>query len=176
MIRIKEVEAHELNQVFELCRLHADDMGLAGHDDMDDRWAKQQMKKMLINPYYRTYAAIKDMEWVGYATVCVDEKLWNKKVYGEQILFFVRTDVRKGYEVADALMKACVDWFKEMECVYFQTSVAMYNDEYKPNDRVIQKARGYWKHYGMEEIGYTFVMPLQEVEDFFLSEEELEGY
>jgi hypothetical protein len=176
MIRIKEVEAHELNQVFALCRLHADDMGLAGHDDMDDRWAKQQMKKMLINPYYRTYVAIKDMEWIGYAVVCVEEKLWNKKVYGEQILFFVRTDVRKGYEVADALMKACVDWFKEMECVYFQTSVAMFNADYSANEPVVSKARRYWTQYGMEEVGYTFVMPLDQVEEFYFESNDIEDY
>jgi len=176
MIRVREVEAHELNQIFDLCRLHADDMGLAGHDDMDDRWAKQQMKKMLINPYYRTFVAIKDMEWIGYATVCVEEKLWNKKVYGEQILFFVRKDVRKGYEVADALMQSCIDYFKQMECVYFQTSVAMFNKDYSVNDRVVSKARSYWKNYGMEEVGYTFVMPLDQVEEFFYSPDELEEY
>lgn len=174
MIRVVEAEPHRINKVFDLCIQMAEDMKIAGYDDMDEPWSKKNLRNVMINPQYKFYIAERNMEWVGFVIVRADVKLWNKKTVGELVLIWTRKDVRRGDEVADALMDAAKTWFKEMECHYFQTSVLMFDDNYQARTDVIEKAKNYWERYGLEMVGYNFVQQIEYEEPFYLSEEELE--
>lgn len=176
MTRVIKGETQDINKIFNLCRQMAEDMKIAGYDDMDEPWAKKNLRTMIINPQYEIFIAVKDFEWVGFMMVRVDPKLWNKRPIGELVLFWTRKDVRHGDAVADAMMDQARAWFKEMECHYFQTSVLMFDKDYQAREDVINKARAYWNRYGMEECGYNFVMPIEYEEPFFLNDDEIEEY
>lgn len=174
MIRIVEAEPQKINKVFDLCVQMAQDMKIAGYDDMDEPWSKKNLRNVMINPQYKFFIAERNMEWVGFIIVRADVKLWNKKTVGELVLLWTRKDVRHGDGVADELMHRASAWFKEMECHYFQTSVLMFDKDYRARDDVIEKAKRYWTRYGMQMVGYNFVKPIEYEEPFFLDPDEYE--
>lgn len=51
MTRVIKGETQDINKIFDLCRQMAEDMKIAGYDDMDEPWAKEKPKN---NDYQST--------------------------------------------------------------------------------------------------------------------------
>ena len=161
---IREVKPTEVATFCELCEQHALDAGLVEHDQLDKKFVKTQIKKVMINPnmHILVYVDYND-KMLGYAVGAGKQKIWNGTLYSELLLFFVHPGVRKGTTIADELFLAMQDWFIEVGCLYMQASNMIYNKEFEPDTEWLNKGRNYFKKQEMAEVGYHFVKNLEDL-------------
>lgn len=158
---IREPNVTELEKITDIAVEHGKDAGIYGHDDGDRSHFKQQIRQMMISPDYKIFVYETNDKFAGYIVGSINQKLWNPTLYGELILYFVHPEVRNKY-IADDLFGVLQDWFVENGCRYMQASCLMYDENYQPNDPWLHRATTYYKSKGMAEVGYHYVMDLEQ--------------
>lgn len=159
---VRQPKPKELEKLTDLANAHAVDAGLNEHDQFDRKHSKEQLKRAMISPDYNVLVYEKQGVFIGYAMGSANVKLWNKTQYGEMILFFVHPNERKK-SIADELFYAMQDWFVEVGCVFMQASCMSYTKDYMPNEEWLRRARNYFAHNSMEEVGYHYVKNLEDL-------------
>lgn len=160
---IRQPRPEELEKLVNVCVEHAKDAGLVDHDQLDRSHSKQQLKQMMISPDYKIFVYERDGVFAGYVVGNITQKLWNKTLYGEIILYFLHPEVRNK-NLADDLFNAVEDWFLDNGCLYQQASCLMYDSMYQPNTEWLNRSTTYLKTRGMAEVGYHYVKPLEKDE------------
>lgn len=150
----------ELELLVDIAIEHAKDAGLAGHDDIDRKFCKQQFKKVMMSPDYKVFVEEKNGKFVAYAIGKICQKIWNGKRYGELLFIFVHPEARNKH-LADTLYQFVSDWFVEMRCDFMQASCMTYTKDYEPNEQWMKRIDTYYKSRDMQQVGYNFVKPLE---------------
>lgn len=162
-MRIRQPRPDELEKLANVCVEHAKDAGLIEHDQLDRAHSKKQLRSMMISPDYKIFVLDYNDVFAGYIVGNVSQKLWNKTLYGEIILYFVHPEVRNKY-IADDLFNAIEDWFVECGCLYVQASCLMYDENYQPNQNWLHRSKTYLQTRTMNEVGYHYVKQLERSE------------
>lgn len=157
---IREIEPKELDQWLQLCKRHAQEAGVDEHDAIDDNVAREQMRNCIISPDYKVFVIDERDELVGYCIAAAQEKLWNKKLYGEIMMFYIDPDIRNAWLAKDLFDYAC-RWLRSIGAIYVQASCMIYNDDYEPIEEYTRRSRTFFKKQGMAEVGYHFVKTLE---------------
>ena len=157
---IRQPHPNELEKLVSICVEHANDAGLIEHDQLDRSHSKQQLKQMMISPDYKIFVYEYKDKFAGYIVGNISQKLWNKTLYGEIVLYFVHPEVRNKH-IADDLFNAVEDWFVENGCQYQQASCLMYDSDYKANETWLHRSTTYLKTRHMNEVGYHYVKKLE---------------
>lgn len=156
---IREAKKDELNLVLEIAHRHAQDAGVAGYDDIDDNHFRQQLKDAVITPSAKLLIVFDNMKPVGYSLSTLDEKIWNGALHGHIMLFYIDKEARNK-NIADDLLAMNEDWFRDSGCLFYHASVMLYDENYKPKDEYIRRAKTYFAS-SMAEVGYSFVKGLK---------------
>jgi len=158
---IRELEPRELDDWLMLCRRQAEEAGVGSHDAIDDNVAREQMRNCLISPDYKVFVVDEAQQIVGYCIVAAQEKLWNKKLYGEIMMFYIDKDVRNAWVAKDLFDYAC-RWLRSIGALYVQASCMLYDEEYQPIETYTERSRIFFKKQQMAEVGYHFVKTLED--------------
>jgi GNAT superfamily N-acetyltransferase len=163
-IMIRELRTDELEKLVNLAAEHAKDANLISHNTLDRTWFKKNMREMMIAPEYKIFVYVENDLLLGYCVAGITTMLWNKTLLGDIDLFFIHPSVRNKH-IADDLINACEDWFEKEGCAYYLTGNLMYDADYQPNEKYLNRSRTYFTRImGMQEVGYNFVKRLGEVD------------
>ena len=157
---IREPRTDELEKLVSIAIEHANDAGLAGHDDVDRTFVKKQFRAMMMSPDFKIFVEPKNDVFAAYAIGRICQKIWNGKRYGEITFIFVHPEARSKI-LADDLYHSLVDWFREMRCDFVQASCMTYDNDYQPIEPWLHRVKTYYKNQGMQEVGYHYIKPME---------------
>ena len=156
---IRQLKVEEFDQFLDVAILHHNDAGLPESDQIDRGYSKKQLKNMYIYQNWRIFVAEENGRFIGYIAGYIDKKLWNNSLFGEIVLLFVHPEHRSKL-LADQLFDAMVEWFIGAGCQYYLASCMSWDSEFKKVERWSERATNYFSSKGMQEVGYTFVQPI----------------
>ena len=157
---IRAPSTTDLDAISNLTMVHCKDAGMDGHDSVDKRRVKQQLREIMIHSNYQMFIAEQRGEIVGYIIGSIEEKFWNAKRYGEIMYIFIHPNIRNKL-LLDDLWKYMTNWFLENNCMYYQASVLAHDAKYQQQTEYVNKARKYFgEHNKMNEVGYHFCAEL----------------
>lgn len=158
---IREPRPEEIEVLIDLMFNHGIDCGVNSYDPVDRTYLKQNIRNAFIYQDHKIYVFEKERRFVGYIIGKLDEQFWNKKLFGEILLFYVEPEYRNKYH-ADQLFDYMVQWFNENGCSYVMSSIFCMLNDYSINENYVERGRQYFRSKHMNEVGYTFVLPAQE--------------
>jgi len=156
---IRELKVEEFDKFLDLAIVHHTDAGLPESDQIDRIHCKKELRNAFIYSNWKIFVNEENNKITGYIVGYIDKKLWNNAIFGEITLLFVHPEHRSK-KVADDLFDAMVDWFSKKGCEYYLASCMSWNKEYKKVDAWSDRATNYYKSRGLNEVGYTYVQPI----------------
>jgi|LULY01.1.fsa_nt_gb ribosomal protein S18 acetylase RimI-like enzyme len=158
---IRDLRVNEISKLIECIQLQGQDAKLSYSDKIDPIYLAQIVKQAVINQNYKILVTTIDDKIVGFCAGWVSQKFWNPKQYGEILFIYIHPGIRNKKR-ADALFDGMVEWFKEMDCEYYFTSVLHFNEQYKPETEYMEKGFKYFKAKGLTPLGSYFIKELKD--------------
>jgi len=156
---IRKFEPKDMNEVLKLVREHAAEAEVFQNLPIDDVYAKETIRKALIDEANQAIVVEKGGEIVGYSLVGLATKIWNPTLYAEVYFFYVKNGVRNKY-LADSLHEATCSWAYQNGAQWIEFSVALFDEKYQGNEEYIKRASTYFEHKGGSACGNIFVQEL----------------
>ncbi|WKW35137.1 glucosamine 6-phosphate N-acetyltransferase [Phage DSL-LC06] len=158
---IREPRPEEIEILIDLMLNHAQDCGVSSYDPVDRTYLKENMRNAFMYQDHKIYVFEREKKFIGYILGKLDEQFWNRRRFGEIVLFYIEPEYRNKYH-ADMLFNHMTQWFNEHSCSYVMSSIFCMKNDYTINDRYVERGRQYFLSQNMNEVGYTFVLPTQE--------------
>jgi len=159
-IMVREIDVSEMDLWLKCIRKHAVDAQIQDYDNIDEIHVKKQMRQAIISPDVKVFVVDEGNEIKGYCIAQLNEKLWNNRLYGEIIMFYIDPDVRNIWLAKD-MYEAAVKWFRNNGCLYVQASTMLYDNDFKQVEDYVKRGKIFFKKQGMEEVGYHYVKELE---------------
>lgn len=156
---VREIYPDEIEKLLDITIKHAIDAGLAGHDDVDRQFFKQQLRIIIMNPNYKIFVAEKGNKFIGYIIGKIGTKIWNKKKFGDVTFIFVDPEYRSK-TLSDELFDNIESWFSENGCLFMLASCMTYNSDYTPYDNWLNRAGKFFESKSMNEVGHHYIKKL----------------
>jgi len=156
---IREFQPKDMNQVLRLVREHASEAEVFQNLPVDEVYAKDMIRNILIQDNHKCFVVERDGEIVGYSLVGLMTKVWNPTLYADVYFFYVHNSVRNKY-LADSLYDKTCDWAYQNGASWIEFSVSLFDDQYQGKTDYINRASTYFEHKGGSACGNIFVQEL----------------
>jgi GNAT superfamily N-acetyltransferase len=156
---IKEFETKDFNSFIECIDTFGEDAQLDEANKIDKEHLLTQVKEGLISPEYKVFVKIMDDKIVGFIAGQLQQRFWNKKLFGEIIFIYVHPAVRNK-RITDELFQQMSDWFEDTNCEYMISSVCHWDKYYEPQEEWMRKAKIFYEYKKMKPVGYYYIKDL----------------
>jgi len=156
---VRPLQITELEQFMPLVRAHGEAAQLQSHDPLDENYCMERLRQAMIDPNYKIFVAEHHNELVGYAAAQVTHKVYNTRVLGNIVMFFVQPNQRNG-QVSEALWQACEDFFVDCDAYAMMAQVLAHTADFTKTESFVHKAKQFYEHKGLNEIGHIYMKGL----------------
>jgi len=151
---IRPFEPTDVNQCVQLAQQHCEEVG-AGIGTFNKQKLIELIKQLNIKPHYQIYVSERQQQIKGYVVCCAVENLWNGMREGHINFLFVHPDHRQGFMAKDLLASA-EQWFRSMDCVYFNANTRAWNEHYQANEDFLDSGDAFFSKM-MNRCGSNYV-------------------
>jgi ribosomal protein S18 acetylase RimI-like enzyme len=156
---IREIDTNDFTAFIECIDAFGEDARLDEANRIDKEHLLQCVKEGLINPNNKVFVKVMDNKIVGFIAGQIQQRFWNKTVFGEIIFLYIHSAVRNK-RIADEFYQHITEWFEDMGCEYMLTSVCHWNKDYEPEEEWMRKAKTYYEFKKMKPVGYYYIKEL----------------
>lgn len=159
---IREPKPEEIEQLVDIAIDHLIDSGIYEFDKPDRKEVRDSAKQSMISNDVKIYVAIKDREFIGYIVGKIYSQTWNKVLFGDINLFFVKPEHRRNHMTL-GLWENLVGWFTDNNCRYYHCSANSWKSDYTGNLEWAEQAHNFFEKQGMNYMGKIYIKEIEKI-------------